>query len=457
MRLMKEFRFADYLQPVKVLHFRRLMREAPHWAASRLQRWTRDMRSAAAAHAYHTVPYYRETYDACGVDIDRIGDEQAWLQLPTVTKRDVVRHGARLVSRVADRSAVWAATSGSSGMPMKILLDGAVNAAAFALFWRAWSSGGHWHIGQKQAVMKGPTCAGVYSRNWKLRALEIVSARLTSDTAGSVREALARFAPRFLRGYPSSLYLFCRLLREQGLRLQLPMVVTGSETLHDFQRAEIEDFLGARVFNHWTHWERAGSILECELGQLHAQEDYGHHEILDPRGQPVGPGVAGEITVTSLHNRSMPLIRYRTGDIGSWSVETCRCGQSFPGIARIEGRENDYLHRSDGMMVSSAGVTSLMKYWQGIRYAQVVQDKPGEVEVRVVPAGDTALTVVNRITDDLGRLMDDKMTVAVRFCGLEELVRSPVGKIRPCFNRIPVELLPGKGKASGTSTRSVSA
>jgi phenylacetate-CoA ligase len=448
---MKGFRFTDYQQPMKVLHFHRLMREAPYWTASRLERWSRDMRTAAATHAYRSVPYYRKAYDACGVDIDRIGDEQAWSRLPTLAKRNVVTEGAQLMSRVANRSAVWAATSGSSGMPMKILLDGAVNSAAFALFWRAWSSGGYWHIGQKHAVMKGPVFAGVHRRNWKLRALEIVSARLTPETVGTVRDALARFAPRFLRGYPSSMYLFCRLLREQGLRLQLPMVISGSETLHDYQRAELEEFFGARVFNHWTHWERAGSILECDRGQLHAQEDYGHHEILDPQGQPVGPGVEGEITVTGLHNRSMPLIRYRTGDIGTWSIETCGCGQSFPVIARIQGRETDCLYRSDGVMVSSASVTGPMKYWQGIRYAQIVQDKPGEVEVRVVPVRDTSQAIVNQITDDLSRLMDHQMTVVVRFCGLDELLRSPVGKIRQFFNRIPAELLPEKRTASGTS------
>jgi phenylacetate-CoA ligase len=287
--------------------------------------------------------------------------------------------------------------------------------------------------------------------------IQIESSRITTETAASIRDALARFGPRFMRGYPSAMYLFCRLLREQGLRLQLPMVISGSETLHDHERAEIEDFFGARVFNHWTHWERAGSILECEQGRLHAQEDYGHHEILDPDGQPVAAGVEGELTVTSLHNRAMPLIRYRTGDIASWSGESCSCGQSFPVIANIAGREADYLYRRDGLLVASVTVTNLIKFWPDIHYAQVVQDIPGEVEVRVVPVRETSRGLVDRIIGDISCLMDDKMTVSVRFCDLEGLLRSPVGKIRHCINRIPTALRAGKLKTSASASKLASA
>ncbi len=434
-----KFRFSDYSSPFSVLEFRRLMREAPYWTADRLKSWSRARRIEAVRHAYETVPHYRDAYDQAGVRPELIGDDAEWLALPTITKADIVGEGERLISRLADRSAVWASTSGSTGMPMRMLLDRSVNAAAFALFWRAWTSGGYWRLGQKHAVMKGPTFDGVFRHNWKLRTLEIVSARVSSNTALAIREALMRYGPRFMRGYPSSMYLFCKLLREHGVELHLPMIVTGSEMLHDYQRAEFEDFLGARVFNHWTHWERSGSILECERGRLHAQEDYGHHEILDAAGRPVGPGIEGELTVTGLHNRSMPIVRYRTGDIAVWSADQCACGQSFPIIDRIVGRETDFLYRSDGLIIPSSGVTSLMKAWSGIRYAQLIQDMPGEIEVRVVKGREWSDSTGDQIVRDVNRLMDGRMEISMRFCEVEELERSPIGKLRQCFNRIPAE------------------
>ncbi|HEU5304915.1 MAG TPA: hypothetical protein VFU40_09760, partial [Gemmatimonadales bacterium] len=66
------------------------------------------------------------------------------------------------------------------------------------------------------------------------------------------------------------------------------------------------------------------------------------------------------------------------------------------------------------------------------------------VELRIVKTKDY------REPDDTGeihRAMQEQlgadMKIEVRSCGLEDLERSPVGKIRTCFNRIPPEQLAG--------------
>src|SRR5678815_3397989 len=103
--------------------------------------------------------------------------------------------------------------------------------------------------------MKGPLSDGLLNYNRRIRALETVAARINPSTVRRVRDALASYEPRYMRGYPSSMYLFCRLLEEHGLELHIPLVVSGSETLYDYHRATIESVLKARVINHYTHWE----------------------------------------------------------------------------------------------------------------------------------------------------------------------------------------------------------
>ena len=254
--------------------------------------------------------------------------------------KDILREHAGNLTATSQfsRGAVWAGTSGSTASPLRFLLDRRVNAAAFALFWRAWSSGGNWRLGQRQAALKGLNHPDGWRYHRVIQTLEMSSGRLAPETARLYRDLLERYRPRFLRGYPSSMYLFCRLLRDAGLKAHVPMVISRSEMLHDFQRAMIESVLRTRVYNHYTHWERAASILECDAGRMHAQEDYTHHEILDRDGEPVPPGVPGEITATGLYNLAMPLVRYRTGDIARWTTERCPCGQTFPAVERIEGR-----------------------------------------------------------------------------------------------------------------------
>jgi phenylacetate-CoA ligase len=244
------------------------------------------------------------------------------------------------------------------------------------------------------------------------------------------------------------MYLFCRLLRDQGLDLHIPMIISGSEMLYDFQRQEIEGFLGARIYNHYTHWERAASILECSAGRLHVQQDYGFHEILDGEGRAVGPGEPGVITVTTLHNRAMPLVRYQTGDIAVWSSEPCSCGQNFPSVESIEGRQTDYLVTPGGELVSGTFGVEAFRTLPHLLSAQIVQVEIGRIEVRIVKgAGYREPETTRMILEALRQRLGADMKIEMRFCGVEDLERSPVGKIRQCFNRIPADQLARVGVA----------
>jgi phenylacetate-CoA ligase len=415
------------------------MREAPRWSLDRLVAWGRERRRRIVEHAAATVPHYREALAKAGIDPASADRPEVWAAIPTVSKEEIRDHPERFVSSTAaSHERFWASTSGSSGMPMKILLDPNVNAAAFALFWRAWGSGGYWKLGQRQAAMKGTAHASGWRYHRAIRTLEISAPYVGPETVSSLRDVIERYRPRFMRGYPSAMYVFCRLLREQGLTLHIPMIISGSETLHDFQREEIEGCLGARLFNHYTHWERAVSVLECERGMLHAQEDYGHHEILDEEDRPVPEGVPGEITGTSLHNLAMPFVRYRTGDVAMWSNRKCDCGQAFPVVEQILGRQSDFLVRRDGSLIAATSASSDVKFFKHVVYVQIVQDEPGAVEVRVVPTAEFSEPEDSgAILDNLRKRLGGEMKIAIRKCRVEDLERSPVGKVRACFTRVP--------------------
>lgn len=443
------FRLRDYALPLAVLKNRRLMQEAPYWPVARLEDWVQRRRTAIVQHAYDTVPHYRKAFDQAGIRPSETTRPEVWAQMPTIAKTTICDEGESMISTSsATRGAVWAETSGSTGLKLRILLDRDVNAAAFALFMRAWGSGGHYHPWQRHAAMKGLSYDVGWRYNRGIRCLELSSARINPESARFFRDLILKYRPRFMRGYPSAMYLFCKLLRDQKLELHIPMIISGSETLYDFQRQEIEGFLGARMYNHYTHWERAASVLECSAGRLHAQQDYGFHEILDPEGRVVGPGEPGVITVTTLHNRAMPLIRYQTGDIAVWSADRCPCGQTFPTVERIEGRQTDYLVTPGGSVVSGTFAVEAFRTMPNLLSAQIVQSEIGRIEVRIVKgAGYREPESTGMILDALHQRLGADMKIEIRFCGIEDLERSPVGKIRQCFNRVPADQLARLGVA----------
>jgi phenylacetate-CoA ligase len=77
---------------------------------------------------------------------------------------------------------------------------------------------------------------------------------------------------------------------------------------------------------------------------MHVWEDAYLIEIIDPKtGQNVEDGQEGEVVLTNLIRRAMPILRYRTRDLAFLHPEPCECGRTHRRLSRILGRTADML------------------------------------------------------------------------------------------------------------------
>ena len=89
-----------------------------------------------------------------------------------------------------------------------------------------------------------------------------------------------------------------------------------------------------------------GVASECIEGQagLHGWEDHFLFEVIDPEsGESLPMGEVGELVITTLTKKALPMIRYRTRDVTRLSDEPCVCGRTHVRILRITGRDDDML------------------------------------------------------------------------------------------------------------------
>jgi phenylacetate-CoA ligase len=88
-----------------------------------------------------------------------------------------------------------------------------------------------------------------------------------------------------------------------------------------------------------------GVATECPARDgMHVQEDHFLVEVVDPdSGAPLSEGEEGELVFTTLMKEALPLIRYRTGDIGSLDRSPCGCGRTFARLSGLRGRRDDML------------------------------------------------------------------------------------------------------------------
>lgn len=113
-----------------------------------------------------------------------------------------------------------------------------------------------------------------------------------------------------------------------------------------------------KVFTHYGMTEMGlGGGVECEaLNGYHMREADLYFEIINPKtGEVLKDGEYGEIVFTTLTRKGMPLIRYRTGDIGRFVDKPCKCGSALKTMERVLGRiensinlfENRFIHMRD--------------------------------------------------------------------------------------------------------------
>jgi phenylacetate-CoA ligase len=110
-------------------------------------------------------------------------------------------------------------------------------------------------------------------------------------------------------------------------------------------RERIEADAGIKAYDIYGLSEIIGPGVASECSAqdgLHIFEDHFYPEIIDPQtGEPLPDGSEGELVLTTLSKKAMPMIRYRTRDITSIIPERCSCGRSLRRIRRIGRRSDD--------------------------------------------------------------------------------------------------------------------
>ena len=144
-----------------------------------------------------------------------------------------------------------------------------------------------------------------------------------------------------------ALYLGNALMDEGVDPRSLPprIALIGAEPHTEEVRQRIEYLLGLKAYNSYglSEMNGPGVAFEC-LAQngMHVWEDAYVLEVINPdTGERVADGEVGELVLSTLARRGMPVLRYRTRDLTRILPGDCPCGRKHRRIDRILGRVDD--------------------------------------------------------------------------------------------------------------------
>jgi phenylacetate-CoA ligase len=398
--------------------------------------------------AYHRVPYYSDLFRSLKLRPEDIRTPGDLRKLPTLSKATLRDEFQRLRATDSRRHrARLAQTSGSSGQQLRFLLDRPANVLEFVYYWRHWGWSGY-RLGCRFAELSShyfmgdtPHAGCLFHRQRLTNRLLLNSLSIGPHTALKYAAIMRRQRPAYLKGLASALYYFAFFLEDAGVRdVALNGVFSTGEMLLPHQRRVIERVFHCRVLDSYGHMERTVAISECPHGGLHINPEYGVLELHERpvAGDPRAGGrvITADVIGTSLHNLSMPLLRYEVGDVVEVDEHpgACSCGRAMPTVRRINGRQEDAILTRDGRVITTLFIA--FDKVPGVAHWQVIQDEPDRLLIRLVR--DAAYTRASEasLLLLLRRFVGPDMRLTVEYLSLEALRRDVTGKFRTIVSRI---------------------
>ena len=353
---------------------------------------------------YHTVGFYRRTFDAAGVKPDDIKTLADLSRLPFTSKQDLRENYPFGLFAVPMSSVVRLhASSGTTGRSTVVGYTKRDIDTWSELMARCFVAAGL----TKNDIIHNAYGYGLFTGGLGAHyGAERLGASVIPMSGGNTKRQimiLQDFGPTAICCTPS----YALNLAEQGQAmgvdmrsLRLRVGIFGAEPWSDQMRDQLEDQLAIQALNIYGLSEVMGPgvAMECSEGRegMHIFEDHFIVETINPEtGAVLPPGEEGEIVFTTLSKEAFPLIRYRTRDVACLITAPCRCGRSHVRMGRIMGRSDDMIIIR-GVNVFPSQIEAVLVGIEGLEpHYQLVVDRGGTLDTLEVQVEVSERTFAN--------------------------------------------------------------
>ena len=295
------------------------------------------------------------------------------VKIPITLKSIVKSNTEDFVVKGQKNNSIIFHTSGSTGKPMKAYIHPLHWILEQAVIYRHWKWGGY-HFRDATAMLRSysPKEGEKLTKYSKpLNTTYFSPFHLTEEHMFEYYDLMNELEIKILRGYPSSVKVFALFLKKNNLKLNsIKQILVASEVLTDNDRNIIESVFDCKISNHYGLAEQIVMFGDCKKHtHLHNYFEYGYIELLDTDK----PNIK-KIIGTNLHNKTMPIIRYETGDLAIVDDSKCKCGRNGITIKNIIGRHDQLIRTPNGYDIPSINFYTMFEHYLEIDQWQITYD-----------------------------------------------------------------------------------
>jgi phenylacetate-coenzyme A ligase PaaK-like adenylate-forming protein len=348
------------LQRSPVEQFTQRKTGIPDLTPETLMEWQLDRLRGALRYAVDRSSYYRRTLGYLNIAMIRsVKDLEG---LPFTGDAPLRNSPAELlcVSQQEVARIVTLKTSGTEGPPKRVFFSRQDMEATISFFEYGMSA--MVGAGRRVAVFmdgsRPDTVGDLLLRALKRIGVDTLVHGFIDDLDSAVETA--QQADCFI-GMPVQMLQLCK----EAPELRPGAVLLSADYVPASIVEKLESLWKCPVLNHYGMTETGfGLGVQCLAKKgCHLRDTDFLIEIVDPHtGAQLPQGEFGEVVISSLKLRAMPLVRYRTGDISRILAPPCECGGVLPTLDRVSGRVKNMdagsvsIHRMDELLFGEPAV-----------------------------------------------------------------------------------------------------
>lgn len=361
-------------------------------------------------HAYENIAFYHQRFNTAKVKPSDIKSVENLRKIPVLTKSEVQRNFNSLISTgIEIERCRKHETSGTTGLPLTIIAEKRASPIIVANKLRHYVENGGKLFRDRYVLLLPvrhsykPTLLGSFLKHLGILRRVLMC---TQDPIDDVIDMLVNLEPDVIDGCPSFLLLLARELEKRGNVIQPRLVFASGELLDARSRKLINSAFEVEIFDVYGCTEAGNIAWECsEHAGYHMNMDLVVTEFVKD-GEHTTEGETGEIILTPLWNYAMPLIRYKVGDIGTSSNESCPCGRGLPLMKVLEGRFEDFIVLPSGRIISPLDASCYVEDIEGIAEYRIIQEAKDNFIIQLVLkegySEDVFLRLRDRFTSGFG-------------------------------------------------------
>jgi len=324
------------------------------------------------------VPYYREAVSIKADDINADNAYTALKEFPYLSKKMIMDNREVFLNETFDKSSLTYGTSGgSTGEGIGVWRTENEKQIERAFFDYEWGKLGY--LNGKSKIVRFSTAARKRSSEipWEYgeNYFSISPYHLNKQWLEKIYKEIIRFRPDFFHTYPSCLEMLARYIQDQNLPpIKCGGLLLASEIFTKDQYILFKENFDVPIKAHY-------GLSECSnlaFAYDSSDNEYIYYKLnrIYSYSENYQDTQGYEIVGTSYWNFAMPFIRYRTQDYGK--IENGI-------IHKLNGRGQDFLTARDGSKIPGFTIKIDEFTWDYLSVYQIVQNKIGEIILKVVP------------------------------------------------------------------------